>query len=181
MLFGKKKYQYQLIVGELISPIPQLGDAPFTVTCFVYLEGKQAGSPKWRDVDERARFRLELQLQQLGGQTNDKPNPVPHWQKPVPTSINGLEGLTSVSGLESKVMESGELRFDLDRLHILPKIEKGIFQIHARLFRAHFSLLRNAEDELLAEADSEPFTRGDLTKHRLPEGWEMFQGCEGFR
>lgn len=179
MLFAKKKNQYQLIVGKPVSPIPQLGDGPFTVTCFVYLGEKQAGSPKWRDIDERSRFRLELQLQQLGSESNDKPTSVP--QQPVPTSIDGLEGLTSVSGLDSKVMESGGLRFDLDRLHILPRIEKGNFQIHAKLFRAHFSLLRNAEDELLAEADSEPFTRGDMTKHRLPEGWEMFQGCEGFR
>lgn len=179
MLFSKKKYPCQLVVGKLISPIPQLGDAPFTVTCFVYLEGKQAGSPKWRDVDERSRFRLELQLQQLRGKTDDKLTSMP--QHPVPTSIDGLEGLTSVSGLGAKVMENGGLRFDLDRLHILPKIDKGIFQIHVRLFRAHLSVLRNAEDELLAEADSEPFTRGDMTKHRLPEGWEMFQGCEGFR
>lgn len=179
MLFGKKKSQYQLIVGKLVSPIPQLGDGPFTVTCFVYLEGKEAGSPKWRDVDERSRFYLELQLQQLGSQTNDKPTSVP--QQPVPTSINGLEGLTSVSGLGSKVMDNGGLKFDLDRLHILPEIDKGTFQIHARLFRTHFSLLRDAEDELLAEADSEPFTRGDMTKHRLPEGWEEFQGCGGFR
>lgn len=176
MLFGKKKYQ--LIVGKLVSPIPQLGDGPFTVTCFVYLEGKKVGSPKWRDADERSIFRLELQLQQLGGRI-DNPNSVP--QHSVYSSIDGLEGLTSVSGLDSKVTENGGLRFDLDRLHILPEIEKGTFRIHAKLSRAHSNPLRSSEYELLAEADSEPFTRGDMTKHTLPEGWEEFRGCGGFR
>ncbi|KAG6359975.1 hypothetical protein INS49_011029 [Diaporthe citri] len=177
MLFGKKKYE--LIVGKLVSPIPQLGDSRFTVTCFVYLEGEKAGSPKWHNVHERSRFHVELQLQQLDGNTDETATSAP--QHPMANPIDGLEGPTSLSGLHSKVTENGGLRFDLDRLHILPEIEKGTFRIHAALFRAHFNLLRSSEYELLAEADSETFTRGDMTKHRLPEGWEEFQGCGGFR
>lgn len=177
MFFDKKRYH--LIIGKLVSPIPQLGDGPFTVTCFIRLEGEKAGSPKWRDVDERSRFRLELQLQQLGDNTDGGATSTP--RHPVSTPTDGLEGLTSVSGLDSKVTENGGLRFDFDRLHILPEIEKGTFQIHAKLSRIHFNPLRSSEYEILAEADSEPFTRADMTKHRLPEGWEMFKGCGGFR
>lgn len=78
-------------------------------------------------------------------------------------------------------MEDGGLRFDLDRLHILPSIDEGTFGVHAKLARAQSKLLKGSEYQVLAEADSEPFTRGDMTKHRLPDDWEMFPGCGGFR
>lgn len=64
MVFGKKKKVYQLNVGKVVSPIPRLGDARFTVSCFVYLAGKKAGRPKWHDDNARSRLRLELQLEQ---------------------------------------------------------------------------------------------------------------------
>lgn len=180
MLFGKKKEKYQLIVGKLISPIPQLGDGPFTVSCFVYLEGEKAGSPKWRDVNERSRFCLELQFQEVDDGT-EHGDASSKQRNLVYRPVDGLKGLTSVSGLGSKVTESGGLRFDLDQLHILPETDKGTFRIHAKLSRAQSKFLHGTECEILAEADSEPFTRGDMTKHRLPGGWEIFHGCEGFR
>ena len=173
MVFGKKKYQ--IIFGKLLCPIPQLGDSPFTVNCFVYLEGDEAGSSKWGDASDRSKFHLELHLQELDDNPENKVNSAS--RDPVTTSVDGLGGLTSASGRDAKVTENGGLRFDLDRLYIDPNIDKGTFRIHAKLFRAHFGLL----DELLAEADSEPFTRGDMAKHKLPEGWEMFQGCGGMR
>lgn len=178
MLFGKKD-RCQLIVGKLISPIPQLGDGPFTVSCFVYLEGEKAGNPKWRDINERSRFRLELQLQELDDKIEH--GDASSQRDLLYSPVDGLKGLTAVSGLGSKVTESGGLRFDLDQLHILPEIDKGTFRTHAKLSRARSKFLHGPECEMLAEADSEPFTRGDMTKHRLPDGWEIFHGCEGFR
>lgn len=175
MTFGKKKKVYQLSVGKLVSPVPHLGDGRFTVSCFVYLEGEKAGSAKWRDDNNRSRFRLELRLEQIDYKPENESTPL--LKHLVPTPIDGLEGLTSVSGLGSKVMEDGGLRFDLDRLCILPSIDKGIFRIHANLSRAQSKLPRIVEYEVLAEADSEPFTRGDMTKHRLPDDREMFSGC----
>lgn len=178
MIFGKNKKRYQLSVGELVSPIPQLGDARFTVSCFVYLEGEKAGSPKWRNANDRSRFRLELQLEQINYKPENEATPAS--KHPIPIPIEGLEGLISVSGLGAKVMEDGGLRFDLDGLHILPKIDEGTFRIHAKLSRAK-SNHRDSEYQMLAEADSEPFSRGDMTKHRLPDGWEIFSGCGGLR
>lgn len=177
MFFDKKKYQ--LDVGKLVSPVPQFGDGSFTVNCFVYLEGEKAGSRKLRDGNDRSRLHLELELQELDGKHEYKAASAS--RHPVFKPIDSLEGLTSRSGLESETLDSGGLRFDLDGLHILPKIDKGTFRIHAKLSRAHFSLRGGSEYELLAEADSEIFTRGDMTKHRLPDGWEIFQGSGGFR
>lgn len=172
MLFSKKRYE--VIVGKFVCPVPQLGDCPFSVSCFVYLEGEKAGSPKWRDVNERSKFRLELQLQELvDGQTETKTSTA--------SPIDGLEGLTSVSGLDAKVLGNEGLRFDLDRLHIVPEIEKGTFKIHAKILRARSGRVGGSEHEVVAEADSEPFTRGDMTKHKLPEGCEKFQNCGGMR
>lgn len=125
MIFVKNKKRYQLSVGELVSPIPQLGDTRFTVSCFVYLEGEKVGSPKWRDANGRSKFRLELQLEKLDNEPENEATPAS--MHPVPTPIDGPEGLTSVSGLGAKVMEDECLRFDLDRLHILPKIDEGTF------------------------------------------------------
>lgn len=168
MLFGKKKYQ--LSCGRLVSPIPQLGDAEFTVSCFVHLEGEKAGSPKWGDVVDRPKFRLELQLHELDDGPENKA-----------TTVDGLGGLTSVSVLSSEIMEDGGLRFDLKGLHIVPKIDKGTFRLHVELSLPCSNPLRGSKYELVAEADSEPFTRGDMTKHRLPDGWEWSENCGGFR
>ncbi|KAK2607116.1 hypothetical protein N8I77_005820 [Diaporthe amygdali] len=177
MLFHTRKYQ--IIIGRFICQPPQIGEGRFTVSCFVYLEGEKAGSLKWRDENDRSKFQLELQLQAIDGTSMDEVNLTSRTSSPTP--VDSLNGLTSVSGLDSKVMDNGGLRFDFERLHIPDSITTGSIRIHAELSRAKHNLLRGSEYQLVAEADSESFTRGDMTKHKLPVGWEEFAGCEGLR
>lgn len=177
MFFDKRRYQ--VIVGNLLSPMPQLGDASFTVNCFVYLEGQDINNPKVHDENDRSRLRLELELLEIDDMAGHKAAAA---TKPrVKKLIEGLQGRTSRTGVEAVILESVGLRFDLGDLHLPREIRRGTFRIHAKLSRSRFSLRGGSEYELLAEADSETFTRGNMAKHMLLDGWEVFHGCGGFR
>lgn len=177
MFFDKRRYQ--VIVGNLISPATQFGDGSFTVNCFVYLEGQDINNPKVQNSNERSRLRLELELLEIDDKAKHKATSAT--EPRVKKLIEGLQGRTSRTGLEAVILESVGLRFDLDGLHIPPEIRRGTFRIHAKLSRSRFSLRGGPEYELLAEANSETFARGNMAKHMLPDDWEVFHGCGGLR